>query len=249
MASRNIVNLFVAIAVVGLWCAVMLTPVDWPLSAYQNENAVFPLGPVSADVQPGQTFTAREPFDVVAAPVRVGGPFDSVATLSTRVRVAGPQGPSVAVSAPVTAVSTERAYQMVVFRFPETIPAREGYFVEFDIPRGTRWPVYLAAIGGNKDPDGQLYMRGAPTPEGQDLVYQLLRRQSISERLPTWWRANQGSVVAGVGLVVLLHMVSFAAIHGLPPRVRRRLPSAFVLGLAPPALLAAAQFALFLLVL
>ena len=86
-------------------------------------------------------------------------------------------------------------------------------------------------------------------PRGRISCTQLLRRQSISERLPTWWRANQGSVVAGVGLVVLLHMVSFAAIHGLPPRVRRRLPSAFVLGLAPPALLAAAQFALFLLVL
>lgn len=249
MASRNLVSLPITTAVVGLWCAVMLIPVEWPLSAYQSENAVFPLGPVSADVRPGQTFTAAEPFDVLAAPVNVGGPFDSVATFSTRVRLDGPGGPSVAVSAPATVASTQRAFEMVLFRFPETIPARAGYFVEFDIPRGTSWPVFLAALGGDRGPDGQLFMRGAPTHEGQDLVYQLLRRQSVGERLPTWWRANRGSVVVGIGLVSIVHLVSFAAIHAVPLRARRRLPNVFVLGLAPPALLAVAYFALFFFVL
>ena len=249
MANRNLASLLIASGVVGLWCAVMLIPIEWPLSVYQHENSVFNLGPVSADVRPGQSFAAHEPFDVLAAPVQVGGPLESVATLTARVRSAGPSGASVSVSAPVRAVSTERAYQMVHFRFPETVPAGDEYFVEFDIPRVTRWPIYLAAIAGDKYPDGQLFMQGAPTLRGQDLVYQLLRRQSIGERIPTWWHANRGSVVVGIGLLVLLHLVSIAAIHGLPLRVRRRLPQVFLLGFAPPALLGAANFALFFLVL
>lgn len=233
----------------ALWSAVLFIEVAWPLSPYQHEDAVFPLGPVSADVQPGQTFKAVEPFHVFAAPVKVGGPVDSVAELSVRVRIAGPGGQLVAESVPTQAVSTERPFEMVLFRFPEPVPARHDYFVEFDIPRSTRWPVYLAAIDGDKAPDGRLFMQGAATFQRQDLVYQLLRRQSMFHRLPIWWGAYQGAVIVGIALMGLAHLVSCAAIQGLPARARRRLPHPLVAGLVPPALLAAASFALFFFVL
>jgi len=249
VAKRRRAVIATAISVVGLWCAVLLIPVNWPLSAYQNENAVFPLGPVSAVVQPGQMFSATEPFDVLAAPVRIGGPFGSAVTLHTRIRLDGPGGATVVESSPAEAESTHGAYQMVLFRLPKTIAARDGYFLEFDIPRGTSWPIFLAAIGGDKEPDGRLFMAGSPSHEGQDLAYQLLRRQSVGERLPTWWGANRGSVVVGVGLVLLVHLISFTATRALRLESLRRLPDGLVLGLAPPALLAATYFALLFLVL
>lgn len=249
MAKRHPAGIATAIAVVGLWCAVLLIPVNWPLSAYQNDNAVFPLGPVSSVVQPGQTFSATEPFDVIAAPVRVGGPLGSAVELRTRLRFDGPGGAIVVESSPAVAESTHRAYQMVLFRLPRAIAARDGYFLEFDIPRDASWPIFLAAISGDKEPDGRLFMAGAPSPEGQDLAYQLLRRQSVGERLPTWWGANRGSIVVGIGLVLLVHLVSLTAAHALRLGSLRRLPDGVVLGLAPPALLAGAYFALLFIVL
>ncbi len=249
MARRHIGNTLVAIVVAGIWCAVMLVPVDWPSTTYQKETAVFPLGPVSADVQPGQVFTAAEPFDTLAAPVRVGGPLDSAAVLGTRLRLEGPRGSTVAESASTTVVSTHRRFEMVLFRFSETLSAEKTYFVEFDIPRGTRWPVFLAAVGGDTNPEGQLYMQGDPAPEGQDLVYQLLRRQSLATRLPAWWVSNPGSIAVSTGLLVLAHLTSFAALHTLVPPARRGLLSVFVLGLMPPVLLVGAYFVLLFVVL
>ena len=244
MARRHIVHAFVTTVVAGIWCAVMLIPVDWPLSSYLPETAVFPLGPVSADVQPGQVFTAAEPFDTLAAPVRVGGPLDSAAELGTRLRLDGPRGSTVAASANTAVVSTHRRFEMALFLFPETQSADRTYFVEFDIPRGTRWPVFLAAVGGDTNPEGQLFMRGEPTHEGQDLVYQLLRRQSVSARLPAWWVDNPGAIAVGIGLLVFVHLTSFAALHALVPPARRRLQTIFVPGLVPPVLLVGAYFVL-----
>ena len=244
MARRYIVNAFAAVVVVGIWGAVMLIPVDWPLTTYQKESAVFPLGPVSADVQPGQILTAAEPFHTLAAPVKVGGPLDSAVVLSTRLRLDGPHGSTVAESANTTVVSTHRRFEMALFRFPDTLSAQRTYFVEFDIPRGTRWPVFLAAVGGDTNPEGQLFMRGEPTHEGHDLVYQLLRRQSVSARLPAWWVDNPGAIAVGIGLLVFVHLTSFAALHALVPPARRRLQTIFVPGLVPPVLLVGAYFVL-----
>ncbi len=249
MGSRHIANIVMAVAVAGIWCAVMLIPVDWPQSTYQKESAVFPLGPVSADVQPGQTFAAAEPFDTLAAPVRVGGPLDSAVVLGTRLRLDGPRGSTVAESANTTVVSTHRRFEMVLFRFQETQSADRKYFVEFDIPRGTRWPVFLAAVGGDTNPEGQLFMQGIRTHEGQDLVYQLLRRQSIGARLPAWSVGSPGSIAVGIGLLVLVHLTSFAALHTLLPPARRRLLTVSILGLVPPVLLAGVYFVLLFVVL
>ena len=219
----------------------------WPLNSYQHENAVFRLGPVSADVQAGQTFAAAEPFSVFALPVNVGGPIDSVATLRTRIRIAGPGGVPVAESAPAQAVSTERTFEMVRFELPAPLPAGEGYYVEFDVPRETAWPIFLAAAEGNTDPVGQLFMQGAPTFAGQDLAYQLLRRQSILGRLSIWWVSYQGAVIVGAALVALLHVVSYAAVRALRAHACHHLPYQVALALAPPAALAAAYFVLLIL--
>lgn len=244
MGNRVAGSGLIALVALGLWAAVMLIPVEWSLSQSQREEAVFRVGPVSADVQAEQTFAAAEPFDLLAVPVKVGGPVGSVAVLRARVHISGPSGALVAASAPANAVPTERAFEIVQFRFLVSIPAGQAHYIERDIPRETPWPVFLAAIGGDKDPDGQLLMQGAPTFADQDLAYQLLRRQSILGRLPMWSVAYQGAVIVGTGLVALLHLVSYGALATLPQRLRRRLPHPVALGLAPPALLAAAYFVL-----
>ena len=242
-------SVITALAATGLWAAVVLASVEWPLNQSQHETAVFRLGPVSADVRARQTLAAAEPFDVVVVPVKVGGPVDSAAVLRARVHIVGLGGVLVGESGPAQAVSTVRPFEMVRFRFPAPIPAGEAYYVEIDVPRETPWPVFLAATRGNRDPEGELFIEGVPTFADQDLAYQLLRRQSILERLPIWWDVYQGAVVVGIGLVALLHLVSFAAVTTLPARLRHRLPHPAVLGLAPPALLAAAYFALLFFVL
>jgi len=249
VARQAVTGAVLTVAVLGLWCAVLGIPVEWPLNAYRNEHAVFRLGPVSADVLPGQTFGAAEPFDLIAVPVKVGGPLGSAADLRARLRAESPRGAVVAESALTRAVSTAHSFQVIHFPFPESLPAGEQYYVEFDVPRESSWPIYLAATQGDQAPSGELLMQGNPTFAGEDLAYQLLRRQSIRERLPTWWGDSRGAVIVGLALVVLLQLASWAAAAGLPTHVRHWLPHYLVLGLAPPALLAAAYFALFFLVL
>ncbi len=249
MAKRILGSVLVVLAALGLWALVVFAPIEWPLSPYQHEDAVFPLGPVSADVQAGQSFAALESFDVFAVPVKVGGPVDEAASLRVRVRIGGPTGLPVAESSPTLAVSTQRSFEIVKFRFPETIPAGVAYFVEIDVPRETPWPIFLAATGDEKDSLGQLFLQGAPTFAGQDLAYQLLRRQSILGRLLVWWTSSRGAVVVGAVLIALVHVVSFAAIGALPRHARRPLAHWSALALVPPALLAAAYFALMFFVL
>ena len=96
MANRILASGLVPLAALGLWAVVILSPVEWPLNPYRHENAVFRLGPVSADVQAGQTFASAEPFNGIAVPVKVGGPVDKVAWLHARVHIRGPSGMPVA---------------------------------------------------------------------------------------------------------------------------------------------------------
>lgn len=240
MASRTLASGLVALAALGFWLGIVLAPFAWPLSPYQHEDAVFRLGPVSADVQAGQTFAATEPFNAIAIPVRVGGPIDEFAWLQARMRIGGPAGVTVAESPPTLAVSTQRSFAMVQFWFPSAVPAGEIYFVEVDVPRETPWPIFLAATGDDKDRSGQLHMQGAPTFDGQDLAYQLLRSQSILGRLPIWWDSHRGSLFVSAVLIALVHLISFAAVGALPRHARRALPHGPALALASPALLAAA---------
>lgn len=249
MANRILRNGLVVLAALGLWAVVTLAPLEWPLSPYQHENAVFRLGPVSADVQAGQTFAAAEPFSVFAVPVKVGGPINEVAPLHARVRIGDPAGPSVAESTPTLAVSTQRPFEMVRFWFPATLPAGNVYYAEIEVPRETPWPIFLAATANEWDPDGQLYIQGTATFAGQDLAYQLLRSQSILKRLPVWWGSSRGAVIVGAVLIALVHLVSFAAVGSVPRRACSPLPHWTSLALAPPALLVAANFALLFFVL
>lgn len=249
VGSRILNGALVLLVAVGLWLAVALIPVEWSLSPSQREGAVFRLGPVSADVAAGQTFASTEPFDLLVVPVKIGGPFGSAVVMYVRVHAGGPDNALIARSAPVAAVSTRRAFEMVVFRLAEPIAAGRPYYFEIEVPRDTPWPVFLAATRLDKASSGRLFLGGASGFEDQDLVYQLLSRQSLLGRLPRLWTAHQGSVVVGIGLLAMLHLVSYAAVHTVPVDVRRRLPHPLALGLAAPAVLAAAYFALLFFVL
>lgn len=249
MANRVLSSVLILLTALGLWLAVALVPVEWSLSPSHREGAVFRLGPVSSDVPAGQTFDTAELFDLLATPIRVGGPFGSVVQTRIRVHSEGPDGSLVATSAPVEAVSTERTFEMVMFRLSAPVASGRTYYFELDFPQNTAWPVFLAATLRNKDSSGRLFMGGEPGFADQDLVFQLLRRQSLLGRLPHWWTAHHGGVVVAVALVLLLHLASYAAVYALPLELRRLLPHTAVLGLTPPAILAAAYFALMFFVL
>ena len=249
VGSRILHGAVVVLVALGLWSAVALVPVEWSLTRSQREGAAFRLGPVSADVRPGQTFTAAEQFDLLALPVKIGGPFGSAALLRVRVHVNGPDGALIAKSAPANAVSTERKFEMVTFRLLAPVPVGSSYYFELEVPRDTPWPVFLAATRLDKHSDGRLFVEGAPGFTDQDLVYQLIRRQSTFGRLPLWWTGHQGAVIVGAALVLLLHLVSYAGVQTLSLDVRSRLPPPAVLGLAAPAVLTAAYFVILFFVL
>ncbi len=240
--SRARVAALVMVVVLGLWAVVLTLPVEWAISP--STRTVFRLGPVSADVTVGQTFAVSEPFDLLTLPVRIGGPFGSTANLQVRVRSGGPRGELVAESARVAVISTKREFEMAEFRFTRSVPAGEPRYFELEIPRQTSFPVFVAAKRNDEDPGSRLFLAGTPGYADQDLAYQLLRRQSVLGRLPVWWESHRGVVVVGAGLLVLLHVISYAAVQGLRAQARHRLPHPVVLGLALPALLVTGYFVL-----
>lgn len=215
----------VGLVMLGLavWLAIALVPVSWPLS--DPGRSPFRMGPISADVPAGQTFRSAEPFDEISVPVRVGGPFGKTNLLSIRIEYEGQNGLQRIRSGTVNIKSTAKETEQVTFDFEKPIAVAGPLYFEIEVSPTAEWPTYTLATHADQIPEGRLYMERAPGFTDQDLVFQLLRRQSLVERLITWWSLYPAMLVSGAFLLVLLHMTVFTIFMAMAEAGSRRLRS------------------------
>lgn len=197
----------------AIWLAIALGPVSWPLS--DPGRWPFRLGPISADVPAGQTFRATEPFDRISIPVRIGGPFGQTNQLSLRVDLDGRSGSRSVRSGTVRVKSTSDQMEQVTFEFEEPITVPELLYFEIEVSPSAEWPTFTMATLADQTVDGRLYLEGAPGFADQDLVFQLLRRQSSRERLTVWWSLYPAMLVTGALLLALVHMTVFSIFRAM----------------------------------
>ena len=191
----------------AIWLAVALVPVSWPMS--DPGRSPFRLGPISAAVPAGQTFRATEPFDQVSVPVRIGGPFGEMNRLSLRIDYDGQDGTWSVRSESVQVESTSKETEQVTFNFEELIAVSGPLYFEIEVPPAAEWPTYTLATLADQTPDGRLYLERTPGFADQDLVFQLLRRQPLGERMTIWWSQYRAMAVIGIILLGLIHGAVF----------------------------------------
>ena len=198
----------------GVWAAalargtaVVLVPVDWPTTSMPRAVALMNLGPVSSFIVPGQTLVPRERVDSIVLLVGVGGPFGSTTPLRLTVYDT-PAKAGLLTDAESVAVSKPDRFDTVWFRFDRVLDAGESVYFELNMPQDTPWPIVVAATREDAErPDGQLYLRGEPGFENQDLVYQLFRHENLAHRLPLFWSEHGASLAAAVGTLVATYVV------------------------------------------
>ncbi len=186
------------LAAAGIAAAVLFVPVAWAATDMPASRALQNLGPVSAFVVPGQTMVLREPVDTVALPVRVGGPFGSIAPLRLVAR-ANHADTTVLGSSEGAARARPERYDVVLFRFDRALKPDEAAYLELQVPPQTEWPILVASTTADSQrSDGRLYLRGEPAFADLDLAYQLLRHESLAFRLPLLWRQHREALVVSI---------------------------------------------------
>lgn len=232
MARLVRVGMWAAAAALGV--AVLLVPVDWPISDLPPPGALFPVGPVSADVVGGQTLAADESFEGVALPIRVGGPIGATANLG--LAVYGDVSRTIELAQATSVVASGPAeFAPALFRLGRRLEAHRELYIELQVPANSAWPILVA--GSKGDPArGRLYLRGEPGWPDQDLAYQLFRRSGLLQRLVDLWSTHRAAAVTAV--VTLVTAVGAALGLGLVLGQGKKSP-----GYGPAATLAFAVMA------
>lgn len=210
MSLREVGSVMLGLAI---WLAIALVPVSWPLS--DPGRSPFRLGPISADVPAGQTFRATEPFHRISIPVRIGGPFGQTNQLSLRIDFDGLNGSRSVRSGTIRVTTTANEMEQITFEFEGPIAVSELLYFEIEVSPSAEWPTFTMATLADQTVDGQLYLEGAPGFADQDLVFQLLRRQSSRERLTVWWSLYPAMLVTGAFLLALVHITVFSIFRAM----------------------------------
>ena len=224
------------------WLWILMVPVAWPLN--QPDRTGFRLGPVSEDVQAGQTFVASEAFDIVAVPVWLGAPFGNHLDLQATLQAGGVDGAHVASSRPTPAYSRESGPDVVEFIFETTMPRDTSLYLEIQVPRSSPWPVFLIATRGDRDSTGRLVMHRNFGHVDQDLIYQLLRQQSVYSRMSYWSTHHPFALVVAITVITLVHVLAYITVRTLSETVQQRLPRPSVMMITIGSLVTATYFAL-----
>jgi len=199
----------VGLAMLGsaIWLAIALAAVSWPLSG--PGRSPFRLGPISADVPAGQTFRATEPFDQISIPLRIGGPHGVTNQLNLRVEYVGQDGLWSDRSDTKRVKSTPERMEQITFSFEEPLENPGPLYFEIEVSPVAEWPTNTLATLADQAPDGRLYLASAPGFADQDLVFQLLRRQPLWERLAVWWSHYRAMAVTVAILLGRVHPAVF----------------------------------------
>jgi hypothetical protein len=221
----------------------MLTvPVAWALN--QPDRTGFRLGPVSEDIRAGQTFVASEAFDIIAVPVLLGAPIGNHLILQATLQAGGLDGTHVASSLLTTAYSRAGGADVVEFPFETTVPGGTSLYFEIQVPRSSPWPVFLTATQGDRDSTGRLVMNGTFGHADQDLIYQLLRQQSVFSRMSYWWTDHLFALVVSIALITLVHVLTYTTVRTVSETVQQRLPRLSILAITVGSLVTVVYFAL-----
>lgn len=195
------------IAAAVLWVALLLVPVDWSVSSVPAAGSLINIGPVSSYVVPGQTVLPTEPVDKVAVPIRVGGPFGSIAPIRL-LALTEPGGDELAAAA-AAASSIPAGFDLVVFELDSPLPPSRLAYLELEIPPETQWPIL---IGGTKSDlsefPGQLFLQGQAGWPDQDLFHQLLRCQNLASRIPVIWSHHRATFLGYLALLLPIAAIS-----------------------------------------
>ena len=224
------------------WLWILLVPIAWPLN--QPDRTGFRLGPVSEDVRAGQTFVASEAFNIVAVPIWLGAPFGNRLDLQATLQAGGVDGAHVAASRPTPAYSRESGPDVVEFIFETTLPKDISLYLEIQVPRSSPWPVFLIATRGDRDSTGRLVMNRNFGHVDQDLIYQLLRQQSVYSRMSHWSTHHPFALVVAITLITLVHVLTYMIVRTLRETVQQHLPSPSLMMLTLGSLVTATYFAL-----
>lgn len=226
----------------ALWLWILTVPVAWTLN--QPDRTGFRLGPISEDIRAGQTFVASGAFDIIAVPVWLGAPFGNRLDLQATLQAGGLDGAHVASSLPTPAYSKAGGADVVEFLFDTTVPGGTSLYFEIKVPRSSPWPVFLTATQGDRDSTGRLVMNGTFGHADQDLVYQLLRQQSVFSRMSYWWTYHPFALAVSITLITLVHVLTYMTVRTVSETLQQRLPRPIFLTIAVGSLITVAYFAL-----
>ncbi len=180
---------FHALALAGVWflgvlswATALLLPLAWPVSSMPARSALFPIGPVSDFVVPGQSFGTPEEISAIDILIRVGGPFGASTPVGMAVYEDVDRTSLVARSA-AEPVSVPAGLAVVRFDLDVPIDGNQRFYLELEIPPDNPWPIFVG--GTRNDPQragDRLYLERKPGWSDQDIAYQFFRRQTGVQR-------------------------------------------------------------------
>ena len=135
--------------------------------------------------------------------------------LNLRVEYVGQDGLWSVRSDTISVESTPAQMEQITFSFEERLEIPGPLYFEIEVSPTAEWPTYTLATLADQDPDGRLYLASAPGFADQDLVFQLLRRQPLWERLAVWWSQYRAMAVTGAILLGLVHLTVFAIFRAM----------------------------------